>query len=179
MNLKLVKLNSDCKDKLYFEKINSDAFPPSESMPLDDMFALSEETDADILGIYDGDMPIGFSFIVKHADCAYLYYFAIDKSCRSKGYGSAALVEILNRYKNLQLTLDFEEIEETADNYEQRKRRKSFYLQNGFYETGRYTLLNGERFEVVCSEKKLNVTGLESLLKILHRHRPEFADILL
>ena len=73
----------------------------------------------------------------------------------------------------------FEEIDPNAENYAQRIRRKNFYLRNGFHETGHYTLLQEERFEVVCSTGTLHTEAFKDLLVILHANRPEFSDMLI
>lgn len=116
---------------------------------------------------------------MKNTECGYICYLAIDSHTRSKGYGSAAIQKILEVYLELQLVLDFEVIDENAENNEQRIRRKNFYLRNGFHETGNYTMLRGNRFEVVCNGDKLNKTAMKDLLHILHEHCPEFSDVLI
>lgn len=148
-------------------------------MSMDEIFSFAEDTDTDVLGIYDGESPIGFAVLLKGSECAYLYYLAIDGTVRSKGYGSSALGEIMKRYRELQIILDFEEIDTNAENLAQRLRRKSFYLKNGFHETGSYTLLRGARFEVVCSGGELKRQAFGELLKIIHAHRADFPDIIL
>lgn len=132
-----------------------------------------------MLGIYDNGNPVGFAVLLKNAECGYVYFIAIDSCTRSKGYGGAAMQKMMEVYPELQLVLDFEVINENAENNEQRIRRKKFYLRNGFHETGNYTMLHDERFEVVCSGGELRREALKDLLCILHKHRPEFPDVLI
>lgn len=179
MNLELIKLGPDNKDRKYFEQINEEAFPLSERMSFDEIFNFAANTDTDVIGIYDKVNPIGFAVLLKNAKCGYVYFVAIDHRMRSKGYGSAAIQKLMKVYPKLQLVLDFEIIDEKVENNEQRVRRKNFYLRNGFHETGNYTMLGDERFEVVCNGGELNKTALKDLLSILHKHRPEFPDILI
>lgn len=179
MNLELVKLRSDHADRTFFEQINEEAFPLSERMRFDEIFDLASGTNTDVLGIYDKDRPVGFAVLLKNTECGYIYFLAIDHRTRSKGYGGAAIQKMMKAYPELQLVLDFEIIDENAENYEQRLRRKNFYLRNGFHETGKYTMLRDECFEVVCSGGELDQTALKDLISILHKHRPEFPDVLL
>ncbi len=179
MNLELIKLNPDNKDRKYFERINDEAFPPSERMSFDEIFDFASDTDTDVLGIYDDRNPVGFAVLLKNEECGYVYFIAIDSHTRSKGYGGAAMQKMMDLYPNLQLVLDFEVIDENAENNEQRVRRKNFYLRNGFHETGNYTMLRDERFEVVCNRGELRKASLKDLLCILHKHRPEFPDVLI
>ena len=179
MNIELIRLNSDNQDRKYFEKINNESFPPSERMSFDKIFDFASYTNTDILGIYDDGNPIGFTVILQNEECGYVYYIAIDSHIRSKGYGSAAIQKIMEEYSELQLILDFEVINENAENNEQRIRRKNFYLKNGFHETGNYTILSDEFFEVVCNGGQLRKEAFKDLLSIIHKHRPEFPDILI
>ncbi len=179
LDLTLIKLESDNADRKCFDQINEEAFPLSERMSFEEIFDFASNTNTDILGIYDGDKPVGFAVLLKNVECGYVYFIAIDQSMRSKGYGGAAIQKLMRVYPELQLVLDFEVIDENAENNEQRLRRKNFYLRNGFHETGNYTMLRNERFEVVCSGGELNKTALKDLLSILHKHRPEFPDVLI
>ena len=179
MNLQLIRLNTNSKDREYFEQINDEAFPISERMSFDEIFAFASATNTDVLGIYDDEKPVGFAVLLKNSECGYVYFLAIDSHTRSKGYGSATMKKMMAIYPELQLVLDFEVIDETAENNAQRIRRKNFYLTNGFHETGNYTMLGDDRFEVVCSGGELRKTALIDLLHILHKHRPEFPDILI
>ena len=82
-------------------------------------------------------------------------------------------------FSHLQIILDFEIIDESAENLEQRIRRKNFYLRNGFHETGRFTLLNGYRFEVVCNKQELRADAFMELIRVIHQYRPEFPEVLI
>lgn len=179
LDLELIRLHSDCKDRSDFERIDNEAFPLSERMSMDEIFSFASDTDTDVLGIYDSGTPVGFIVLLKNEECGYLYYIAIDKNRRSKGYGGAAIKKLFETYPQLQIILDFEEMDEHAKNYAQRIRRKDFYLRNGFHETGRYTILWNERFEVVCSAGGLREEAFKDLLRIIHKHRPEFPDLLI
>lgn len=54
MNLELIKLNPNSKDRKFFEQVNDEAFPLSERMSFDEIFAFASDTNTDVLGIYDG-----------------------------------------------------------------------------------------------------------------------------
>lgn len=179
MNIVLIKLSPYNKDRKHFERINDEAFPVSERMSFDEIFDFASDTNTDVLGIYDDGNPIGFAVVLKNEECGYVYFIAIDSHTRSKGYGSAAMRKMMKAYPDLQLVLDFEVIDKNAENNAQRIRRKNFYLKNGFHETGNYTMPRDERFEVVCSGGELRKEALKDLLHILHKHRPEFPEILI
>ncbi len=179
MNLHLKLLNPDCEDWTKLDAINKEAFPPSEYMPTEEMFDFAKHTGSDIFGIYDRINLVGFILFLKNEECGYIFFLAIDKSARSMGYGGAALKALSEAYPHLQIILDFEEIDESAENIEQRIRRKNFYLRNGFCETGRYTILRENRFEVVCNNGSLRAEPFKRLITVIHSRCPYFPDVLI
>lgn len=56
---------------------------------------------------------------------------------------------------------------------------KNLYLRNGFHETGNYTILRDKRFEVVCNKGEFRKAALKDLLRIHHKHRRKFPDVLI
>lgn len=179
MKVTLNILTPNCPERAILDSINREAFPPCEYMPMEEIFAFAEKTNSHVLGIYDRQQLVGFILFVKNKECGYIFFLAIEKSARSKGYGGAALEALAATYPDLQIILDFEEIEEKAENFSQRIRRKQFYLRNGFCETGRYTLLRGNRFEVVCNHGPLRVEPFRELISLIHTYCPDFPDKLL
>lgn len=179
MELTLARLTPESPDIGCFERINTEAFPPSERMSMEELFDFARDTDTEILGLYDEKTPVGFTVLLKNAVCGYVYFLAVDAQMRSKGYGGAALRALREAYPQLQIILDFEEIDEAAENLEQRIRRRKFYLRNGFHETGRYTFMMEDRFEVVCTGGELRADAFRELIAILHAHCPRFLDKLL
>lgn len=147
-----------------FTAINNEAFPKNERCPLERFFELQKMgLDVDILGFFDNDELLGFFVVMKKGLCAYAWFFAIRNNLRSLGLGTKALSLIFDRYKNYQIVLDFEALDESAPNNEQRIHRKNFYLRNGFKETGYFQYYCETEFEIVCSEIKLDVNSYEFL----------------
>ncbi len=164
------------KDIDLFEQMNREAFPDHERLTLDQIFTYVDKLNTDFVGMYDGTVPIGFFVLIKNSKCGYLNYFAIDQSMRSQGYGSRALNLLMDTYPDLQIILDFEGLDPNSTNYEQRIARKNFYLRNGFYQTNYYTMVKDEKYDVVCSQRVLNVHAFLDLIHHMHRLRHEFVD---
>ena len=130
MKLELLKLSRNSKDRKYLEQVNDEAFPVSERMSFDEIFDFASNTNTDVLGIYDNGNPVGFAVVLKNEECGYVYYVAIDSHMRSKGYGGATMKKMMEAYPQLQLVLDFEAIDENAENHEQRTRQFKKVLKN-------------------------------------------------
>ncbi len=67
-------------------------------------------------------------------------------------------------YKTNQFTVDFEMVDENAPNYDQRVRRKAFYMKNGFNETGLFLTYFGVSYEVLCKNKDFNVQMFKEMM---------------
>ena len=108
--------------------------------------------------IVDNDKFIGMIYIVDCDDLYYLMYFAINENFRNKNYGAKVLNDLIKKYGTIFLS-----IEKPMD--ELSKRRKKFYLRNGFFETNKYCSEAGIDYEILCSNKHYNIT------KEIHKKR--------
>lgn len=172
MQIKRIEANNRDLNKV--KEINDEAFPSVERMSVEEMFTFP--INSEVIGFYNAETLIGFSLLLFNTETVFLVLLAIDKRYRGNGYGSKALKSILSNYPEKQVVLDFEEVVKTAINYEQRASRKRFYLRNGFHETGRFTVLFHEKYEVVCSKEALNENSLNEVLLAIHQHTPEFEE---
>ena len=172
--MRCIRIDSNSKllNKIY--EINDEAFPEEERMSVEEMFTF--DIASELLGFIVDEKLIGFSLVLLNEKTVFLVLLAIDKSLRGKGYGSRALNAIMQVYPDRQFVLDFEEVMESAENYEQRLSRKNFYLRNGFHETGHFTVLCGERYEVVCTGSVLDEAALYPIMNAIHEHTPEFEN---
>ncbi len=76
-------------------------------------------------------------------------YLAVSEKRRGQGIGSAVLQAIRQIYAGKGVFLEIEVVDENADNYEERKRRKQFYLANGMTGMGVYVELFGVDMELL------------------------------
>ena len=82
---------------------------------------------------------------------------AVDSNNRSKGCGSYLLKWCLNHYGNYKIYLNIEEINNEKSDFEIRKKRLGFYLNNGFYLTNIISKDEKERFHVLSNQSKINL----------------------
>lgn len=132
--VELIEITQNFRDKEKLYALNNEAFPKEERIPSDRFLSMLRELDCDAWAFYDKEVFVGFAVLLSDADLqmAYLSYFAIDSTNRSKGYGSKALAKLAEVYDGCQIVLDMERMEESADNYDQRLRRLVFYERNGY-----------------------------------------------
>lgn len=121
-------------DLMLVRSIYNTSFPDNERAPFWLLAARAVKKNVDFWFLYDKERHkcIGMLYVVTHADIGYIFYFAIDEAVRGMGYGSAVLKAAMRYYKDIRLFLSIERLDEPCDNYDQRFRRRSFYLRNGF-----------------------------------------------
>jgi len=166
--LRTETVTGEHRDLDKIEKLAMEAFPPEEYMSPEYMLELSEYDNFHFDALYDADRFVGFMTTVDYKDLAYLFFLAIDPECRGMGLGSRAIQTMKNMYADKYLTVDFEVLDENAPNNEQRKRRKEFYLRNGFKETGHGLSYFGVDYEIMSTGK----FELQTFRDMLMERRP-------
>lgn len=146
IRLQKVKLSDTDIKRIYFE-----AFPKKERMPFPVMVAMSKLWNTQFFSFYDGDIPCGFIYLASMGKIVFVMFFAVDKRLRSKGYGSSILQQLKNEYPDKKIIISIEPCDDSAPDIALRKRRKSFYMQNGYKETGYMMKLNGVVQEIIIT----------------------------
>lgn len=146
IRMEKVRLNSTDIKRIYFE-----AFPKRERMPFPLMVAMSKLWNTQFFGFYDGDVPYGYIYLASIGKIVFVMFFAVDKRLRSKGYGSSILQQLKNEYPDKKIIISIEPCDDSAPDIALRKRRKSFYMQNGYKETGYMMKLNGVVQEIIIT----------------------------
>lgn len=116
-----------------FNHLYHTAFPKEERIPI--KFLMSHK-ESELIACYDGEIFCGFYSTLTFGDITHILFLAIFDELRDQGYGSLLLGMISKRYKNNRIILDIESEVPDAPNYEQRVRRKAFYVKNGYIESG-------------------------------------------
>lgn len=117
--------------RLYFS-----AFPVIERIPFPMLKKAAENGGAKFFAVCDEKDFIGMIYFVMLEGAALVFYFAVDKKSRNKGYGSSILSALKEKYPETRFFLETEKPDERAENNEMRLRRKAFYRRNGFEECG-------------------------------------------
>ena len=78
-----------------------------------------------------------------------LDYLAVAKNRRGQGIGSKILQKMREQYQGKGLFLEIEIVDDSAENYEERKRRKQFYLANGMKPMNVFVELFGVDMELL------------------------------
>ena len=151
-----------CKDKV--KKLYFSSFLKEERFPFRILEECSKKDTSRLYSILDNERFIGMCYIVNCDDSYYLMYLAVESELRNKNYGSKILKDLKQKYKTLFLSIDMAKDEISI-------RRKNFYLRNGFYDTNKYYQDNGVWYEVLCTNKKYEITN-----KIMQKRYKNMTD---
>ena len=165
-----MKLNTEkiTKESRYWQQINSlakEAFPPEEYLAPDKLVEMSEAENFDFLALTDGGDFVGFMVVQTYKNLAYLFFLAIDSSCRAKGYGSLVIETLRELYPDKKQVVDFEMLDEAAPNNIQRIKRRQFYLKNGYKETGLFLSYLDVDYEVFCMSDDFGAREFKDMMK--------------
>ena len=147
MLVRLVKIRKTAYRKA--KKLYQQAFPPEEQAPFLMLLWKSRKSDVDFWSIYAGNQWAGLLYVVNDGNLSYIFYFAVCPEFRGRGVGSQALQEAQSIYQGRKFFLAAEAIDEHAPNYDERVRRKNFYLRNGFADLHRHVQEGTVIFELL------------------------------
>lgn len=125
------------------------AFPASERKPFGKILSMAKEGRTDLWIIRKDGRFAGFATTVNSPELVLLDYFAVCKSLRGKGVGSAALKAILDRYAPRGVLVEIESTRIPSENAMEREKRKRFYVNCGMTPLGTEADLFGIRMELL------------------------------
>ena len=152
----------ECKESISFfdyrkiRRLYKSSFPKCERKPFSIIKKMKKKGKTDILCFYDGADFVGFAATINGEREILVDYLAVSEKKRGRGYGRAALEIILKKYSPLGVFLEIEIPYESAENYEERARRKKFYLSSGFSPMNTYAKLFGVDMELLGAGCNLN-----------------------
>lgn len=147
MDLRVEKIAKSKRKEI--KDIYTASFPKEDRMPFGMMLIMSYLWNTEFLSFYDGETLCGFVYMAKIRKLTFIMFLAIAENLRSKGYGSGILNKIQSMHANNKIVISIEPCDKDADDIEQRLRRKKFYTDNGYAETGYFIKLGGKKQEII------------------------------
>jgi len=129
--MQLIKVNDTKEEHQRITNLYNEAFPGNEKIPYWTLKIRVRQERAVMYNFFDDDKWVGWVYIMLERDLAYILYFAIDADNRGKGYGTAALKQILEKYKDYRVYLCLEDWNVECDDVEVRIKRHNFYKNCG------------------------------------------------
>lgn len=142
-------------NRLRVKKLYLSAFPKEERVPWRLLLKRYGEGKC-LIETYGGNTFVGFSVTIEREDFAYVFFLAVSDNARSRGFGGKILDRLAREYAGKPLVLDMERVQ-PSPNYEQRVRRRGFYLRNGFSTSGFCYEQNGVQYETLYRGENFSV----------------------
>lgn len=130
------------------ERLNIEAFPEEERVPLSEYLRYTDNDDANFFSFYNEEEFVGFAFSIYNQKVFYVSFFAIMPHLRSHGYGQEIIEKLVEFYQRTMI-LEVERLDEECDNLEQRQSRMDFYKRNGFKTANAFLEYEGLSFEIL------------------------------
>lgn len=157
LHFESVQKNDDILKKV--KQIYDLSFPAYERFPFEFLLQASQSASFHFNALMDDDEVVGLMVFLNDEKYLYLFFFAIDGSIRSCGYGSKAIHLLKDTYKNLTIFGSVEIPDETSSNYEQRVSRIKFYERNGIYCTDYYLNSPQGEFLEISNDKNIDIVA--------------------
>lgn len=130
-------------------RLYQSAFPKNEKKPFSMIRSMQKKGKTDVWYCEKNGKFAGLVVTINGPEQILLDYLAVGEKYRGQGVGSELLQQMRKQYAGKGVFLEIETVTESADNYEERKRRKKFYLSNGMTEMKVYVELFGVEMELL------------------------------
>ena len=107
---------------------------------------------------------VGMYYLFLNEDLVYLSYICVREEDKGKSYGTKILQHIHEDYSDYRFVVDIEEVKENDDNYEEERRRRAFYLKNGYESTGVFYRIFGVDYELLSYNGKVSKEDWHALI---------------
>ncbi|MFY8282683.1 GNAT family N-acetyltransferase [Pseudoalteromonas sp. SSMSWG5] len=144
-----------------------EAFPGAQRIPAWFLRYKLKKGKAGFNILYEADTWIGLIYATEYKDIVFVQFLAISESFRSDGYGSKVMDSMKYMHSGKRIVLNIEELDEQAENYQQRIKRKAFYEKNGFSSSGYIVKEPAERLEMLILGGNISKEEIEAMYKNL------------
>ena len=158
----------------YYSKLKhlyEHAFPSEERPPLS---MLLEMSNSSMYAVEDNGEFVGLVSTVNYSDLVYIFFLAVKKRYRHKGYGTRILKDINVKYADKRIFLLAEDPDIPSDNQEERNNRIKFYNHNGMKVTGNKVTEYGVDYIFLSNGKDVSK---EDFLKVMEYITGDFFPI--
>lgn len=142
-------LNANQKSWKEIKEIYNEAFPKAERKPFFTVRRSVNKGKALLLTAMENEVLRGFVMVIPYKNMVMVDYLAVSSKIRSCGTGSKIMQEVCKRFSDKKIVLLIEQLDNTAENKEQRIARRKFYFKNGFTSSNIYITGRSGNMEVL------------------------------
>ncbi len=160
------RIRPNSKDIPKIKELYIEAFPENERFSFS-MMIKNESGNYETFGFYKDDVFCGFAILLNSLDISHIIYFATVPELRGKGLGAKALAAIGRIKAGMRIIVDIEREIPGCEENGIRRRRKNFYLRNGYRETEVRYRWQDEAYEILVFGGELSGEDFGNFWKAL------------
>lgn len=141
------------------------AFPVAERKPFWVILKMYRKGKSHIWCIRRGKDFLGMATTINGGDLILLDYFAVEKTHRGGGIGTAAMLALQEKYHDKGLFVEIESTLEAGPDQNQRIRRKRFYMGVGMEDLHTRASVFGVPMELMGSRCSLDFDGFQNFYR--------------
>ena len=126
-----------------------EAFPRCERKPFSIIRTMAKRGKTDLWYFEDDGGFAGLAATINGEDKILIDYLAVSKHRRGTGVGTKMLSALIEHYRDFGVFLEIEELDPSAENNNERIRRKNFYLRAGLTPMDTHVKLFGVDMELL------------------------------
>ena len=149
MDLRVEHVTRKSKEKQKIKEIYTSSFLKKDRMPFWLMLIMAKMRNTEFIAFHDKYTLCGFVYMTTIENLTFVMFLAVDENIRSKGYGSRILDKIQSMHTDNKIIISIERCDEDAKDISQRIRRKKYYVNNGYVETGYLVELENKKQELL------------------------------
>ena len=142
-------LNENQKSWKDIKEIYNEAFPKAERKPFFTVRRSVNKGKALLLTAMENEVLQGFVMVIPYKNMVMVDYLAVSSKIRSRGTGSKIMQEVCKRFSDKKIVLLIEQLDNTAENKDQRIAPRKFYFKNGFTSSNIYITGRSGNMEVL------------------------------
>ena len=170
--MRIIQIDGTCPDIKKIKRLYDRSFPDDERIPFRHLLN-TLNSERIMHAYYDEDVLVGMTFVFLKDDMVYLSYICVSDEIRNKGYGTEILKAVQCEFSGYRVVIDIEELKPESDNYEERVRRRNFYLHNGFVSCDVFYHIYAVDYELLSWNGKVSQEEWHSIIR---KHWGRFAD---
>ena len=145
-------------------ELYNSSFPDMERIPWGRLVhSLSE--DRILNTYYEDDQLIGMTYHFCFQDMVYFGYLAVNPDIRNRGYGTAILRKMHELCEGKRIVGDIEEVIPGVKDEAERKRRRDFYLRNGYESCNVFCVFFGVDYDILSHGGTVSAQEWTDLIK--------------
>lgn len=171
--MECIQIDRNYKDLKEIKRLYNHSFPSDERIEFYRLVRMLNENRK--MYVYlEEEKIVGFTYFFFYEDIAYMGYICVEEELRNRGYGTVILERVIDDFKGYRIAVDIEEASEDFDNFEERKRRRDFYIRNGFVSTDIFYSFFNVDYEILSCGGIISRKQWQDLVK---EHWGRFAKI--